>query len=536
MCDIDAIVYLGPTLEITEAKTIFSEAHYLPPIRCGDILHALRWRPKTIVIIDGYFEKTSSIWHKEILLALEKGIRVYGASSMGALRACELSVFGMIGIGKIYEQYSHGILTDDDEVAVLHQSGIHHYKPITDAMVNIRETLSLAYNSKIINGKLKNELLDATKKTFYQQRRFNNICHEFAKNTHTELGIYKLIEWIKQGNYCNQKRLDAIECLLTVKNQLNDKIYTTSHNTCFSTMYLKTLQRKIACKPYHTFKPWLSLQEKTAQISRLLGKDYCVIKCIAHLSAIVYAIAKKKYIINNSDPIFINIGNLTVPNYDINDDMSNHEISELQIKQRYICKFYYDENSTLTPAIIEVRSNYLNHIINSDNQFYFSYLISVIIEDCLRRELNPSDKELLNVMHKFTKEKKINSKQKFIIWLSENNLNHQDFMEIVKIYFYLDYFIVKNNAYAIEALDENEFIWWLLHALYITNQYQKAKTLLLEQKILKNTIEKIHQLFEREGKKYLYAIDFDQGEQEFEEFICEIQQQYIVGVSKMEKT
>src|SRR3989338_1860747 len=99
---IKKIVYLGPTLSLQEAQQILPDAYYLPPIRCGDILHALRWKPPTILIIDGYFEKTAAVWHKEILAALGQGVQVYGASSMGALRAAELNTFGMIGIGAIY--------------------------------------------------------------------------------------------------------------------------------------------------------------------------------------------------------------------------------------------------------------------------------------------------------------------------------------------------------------------------------------------------------------------------------------------------
>src|SRR5262245_47094742 len=88
-------VYLGPSLPLKEAKHILPEACFLPPIRCGDLLHLLRLNPQCIAIIDGYFQHTAAVWHKEILLALEKGIRIYGASSMGALRAAELANDGI---------------------------------------------------------------------------------------------------------------------------------------------------------------------------------------------------------------------------------------------------------------------------------------------------------------------------------------------------------------------------------------------------------------------------------------------------------
>ena len=55
-----------------------------------------------ILIVDGEFGQSLSVWHKEILHALHRGIRVVGASSMGALRAAELDRFGMEGVGEIY--------------------------------------------------------------------------------------------------------------------------------------------------------------------------------------------------------------------------------------------------------------------------------------------------------------------------------------------------------------------------------------------------------------------------------------------------
>ena len=61
--------------------------------------------PRDIGIIDGYFEATPTVWHKEILWAMTQGIHVYGAASIGALRAAELHDFGMVGIGRVYEAF-----------------------------------------------------------------------------------------------------------------------------------------------------------------------------------------------------------------------------------------------------------------------------------------------------------------------------------------------------------------------------------------------------------------------------------------------
>ncbi|HVQ13831.1 MAG TPA: TfuA-like protein, partial [Vicinamibacterales bacterium] len=103
----DIVVFLGPSLPVDEARRILP-ARYLRPAQCGDVLRARRLSPKVIAIVDGVFASTPSVWHKEILLAIDDGIAVVGASSMGALRAAELAPFGMIGIGRIFDAYRDG--------------------------------------------------------------------------------------------------------------------------------------------------------------------------------------------------------------------------------------------------------------------------------------------------------------------------------------------------------------------------------------------------------------------------------------------
>jgi hypothetical protein len=74
---------------------------------------------------------------------LAAGIPVYGAASMGALRAAELAQFGMVGVGRIFEAYRDGVLEpfdepfeDDDEVAVLHGPPELGHRAMSEALVN----------------------------------------------------------------------------------------------------------------------------------------------------------------------------------------------------------------------------------------------------------------------------------------------------------------------------------------------------------------------------------------------------------------
>jgi hypothetical protein len=61
---------------------------------------------------------------------------------MGALRAAECAAFGMIGIGRIFELYAGGELSDDSDVALVHAPAELGYLPLSEPRVNVMATLS----------------------------------------------------------------------------------------------------------------------------------------------------------------------------------------------------------------------------------------------------------------------------------------------------------------------------------------------------------------------------------------------------------
>jgi hypothetical protein len=142
----DTFVFVGPTLAADEVRARLPGAVIRPPAAVGEILDLAlaRKRPARIALIDGYFERMAAVWHKELLLALEHGIAVYGAASMGALRAAELARFGMVGVGAIYRAFARGELVADDEVAVAHLPAAQGYRAVSDALANIRFGLARA--------------------------------------------------------------------------------------------------------------------------------------------------------------------------------------------------------------------------------------------------------------------------------------------------------------------------------------------------------------------------------------------------------
>ena len=211
-------VMTGPSLPPSDARNAL-EAVYLPPVSEGDVYRAVGEMPDAIGIIDGYFECVPSVWHKEILYALSRGIRVFGAASMGALRAAELAAFGMEGVGAIFEAFREGVLEDDDEVAVIHGPAEFGYPVLSEAMVNIRRTLSDAALEGVIFQETRERLEVIAKGLPYRERTFAAMLEEGKRCRLPGEELHAFQQWLPNGRV-DQKREDALLMLRTMRVQL----------------------------------------------------------------------------------------------------------------------------------------------------------------------------------------------------------------------------------------------------------------------------------------------------------------------------
>src|SRR5271169_3669655 len=188
-------VFVGPTLPAGEiART--GDFVCLPPVAQGDLYRAARRRPSAIGIIDGYFSGAPSVWHKEILWAMSEGVPVFGSASMGALRAAELHVFGMRGVGKIFEAFRDGALEDDDEVAVLHGPAEIGYLAASEPMVNIRETLALAETKGILAPESRRSLERFAKSLYFGERDWPTLLAAAPSKGVAETELAALRDWL----------------------------------------------------------------------------------------------------------------------------------------------------------------------------------------------------------------------------------------------------------------------------------------------------------------------------------------------------
>ena len=213
--DTGVVVFLGPSMPIEEARSIL-DALYLPPARQGDVMSALvNYQPAIIGLVDGEFSQALAVWHKEILFALEQGTRVFGAASMGALRAAETEHFGMMGVGDIFAMYRDGVLRGDDEVALQFAPASDGYRNLSLPLVNIRATLKRALEQKRIGGIECDHAIRLAKSTFFRDRTSTKLRASMLRagfDPESADRIYEALE----NRYVDMKRADARKLLMSI--------------------------------------------------------------------------------------------------------------------------------------------------------------------------------------------------------------------------------------------------------------------------------------------------------------------------------
>jgi hypothetical protein len=256
-------IFLETSFPLEKAKAIHPEALYYRSIQCGDLTQLLlqEEKPKRVAIIDGSFEQTAAVWHKEILHLLDHGIPVLGASSLGALRAAELDSLGMIGMGEIYQAFASGKLNDDDEVAVSFSKQQGNIVPLSIAMVDIRHNLRNMLTQQIISQTLHDKLITTGKQLFYKERSWVNILKDCPPS---EVAVIN--SWLS-SNETSLKALDAeklIQHLATTSTPKPKAIKRCQHSLLFEELIDSTEQSLFLFSQ-------AELCEKQPQLAQLLA-------------------------------------------------------------------------------------------------------------------------------------------------------------------------------------------------------------------------------------------------------------------------
>jgi len=212
-------VFVGPTLSEQQVLDVLPSATVVPPVARGDVLRLVfNHEPGVIAIIDGYFNSRLAVWHKEILFAIKSGFQVFGSASLGALRAAELSAFGMVGVGEIFSRFDQGAWEADDEVAVIHGPRESGFRPGSVALANIRLALEDAQRKKVVSAQTATTIVSRAKAAFYADRSWERVFADATTDALPADEIEQLNVYIASERP-DAKRDDALQLLRLLRER-----------------------------------------------------------------------------------------------------------------------------------------------------------------------------------------------------------------------------------------------------------------------------------------------------------------------------
>jgi hypothetical protein len=204
------VVFAGPSLygAVFDAGDVVVRG----PAQMGDLERALADGATAIGLIDGHYQQVGAVWHKEILLALSAGVAVYGAASMGALRAAECEPFGMVPVGSIARRYCTGEHCDDADVALTNGPAELGFPPLTEPMVDVAATVANLAATGLVTPAESAAILTVARTIFFADRTIAAIFQHLASPRAADLlALY-------DANRVSQKTLDALQLVSLLKD------------------------------------------------------------------------------------------------------------------------------------------------------------------------------------------------------------------------------------------------------------------------------------------------------------------------------
>jgi hypothetical protein len=235
------VVFAGPSVHGLPGD-LFRGLDVRPPAARGDILRAAGEGRTVIGLIDGYFNSTPSVWHKEILFALHAGCSLFGAASMGALRAAECSVFGMKGVGSVFEDYQAGKRLSDADVAVTHAPAELRFCPMTLALVDAEATLMAGLRSGFICESMHGQLLKVATGLHFSRRTWSQVLSDAGFSENNRAQFLESLPEFEQS----VKRKDAEMLLRQLQENVEPEIPDGRTSWKLqNTLFLKSLEKDV---------------------------------------------------------------------------------------------------------------------------------------------------------------------------------------------------------------------------------------------------------------------------------------------------
>ena len=217
--------FVGPSLpKRMRAQYSNADINFHPPLGQADLIDHIDWFDinDVILVADGYYKDIPSTWHKEILYVLNKGFRIVGCSSIGAMRAVECEFFGMEGYGFVYEWFKDGTLFDDSDVALLHDKTV--YEQLTIPICDILATLK---RTSLDNEQI-NYCCNLSRQIHFEDRTLKAVCDKLVscatkinQDTRRFIGEFLYAGIVKQKQLDLQSTLEIL--LIENSTYINEK-------------------------------------------------------------------------------------------------------------------------------------------------------------------------------------------------------------------------------------------------------------------------------------------------------------------------
>lgn len=227
------LLYAGPSL--SGADPDLGDIVLRPPAAHGDLARAVLQGVDVIGLVDGLFDAVAAVWHKEILFALSRGVRVLGGASMGALRAAECAPFGMEPIGRIALSYLEGSRDDDADVGLVHAPAELDYQPLTEPFVDIEATLDRLVGLGLLAAGERAHILAHARTIFFGERTLDQLIPPPLQHRRDAiLSAYK-------AHRVPQKQRDALELIMRLRSLPDRRDFAPSFTLAESPMWRRRL-------------------------------------------------------------------------------------------------------------------------------------------------------------------------------------------------------------------------------------------------------------------------------------------------------
>jgi hypothetical protein len=210
-------IYSGLSIKEPAVHARLAGAVLAPPIRRGDLYRDVGAEFRVVGIVDGEFLQNLAVSPGEIMDAMRCGLKVYGASSLGALRAVELESYGMIGCGEIFKLIKSTRYFKDDYLGQLfyETDARHATLPYMDLAIGLR----MLYAKRKLSKKIAQYLLAAYEQLHFSERSFAGLQAKVRRMHGTATQPYLLaIDHLKRT--VRAKEADALQMLRQIKTDL----------------------------------------------------------------------------------------------------------------------------------------------------------------------------------------------------------------------------------------------------------------------------------------------------------------------------